>query len=111
MGISGIIFLCVKRVSPPLPVNDNSINYFRGTSGMLMHSMLMIYSINSNAKRPYIKILTYRNCVVVCTSQDLHFKIREILQNKTRDEIFELPFVYGQTINYVPNDHNKYDYP
>lgn len=64
-----------------------------------------IYSINSDAKQPYIKILAYRNCVVVCTSGDLHSKVREILQDKTRDEIFELPLVYGQTIHYVPNDN------
>lgn len=54
-------------------------------------------------KQPYIKMLAYRNCVVVCTSGDLHSKVRELLQGKTRDEIFELPFVYGQTIHYVPN--------
>ncbi len=63
-----------------------------------------VYSINFNAKQPYIKILAYRNCVVVCTSENLHFKVRELLQDKTRDEIFELPFVYGQTIHYVPDD-------
>lgn len=63
-----------------------------------------IYSVNSNVKQPYIKILAYRNCVIVCTSKNLHSKVRELLQNKNRDEIFELPLVYGQTIHYVPND-------
>jgi len=63
-----------------------------------------IYSVNFNAKQPYIKILAYKNCVVVCTSKDLHYKVRKLLQNKNRDEIFELPLVYGQTIHYVPND-------
>ena len=62
-----------------------------------------IYSVNTNAARPYIKILAYRNCVVVCTSKNLHDKVQELLQGKNRDEIFELPFVYGQTIHYVPN--------
>lgn len=57
------------------------------------------------AKKQYIKILVYRNCVVVCTSEDLHYKVRELLQNKNRDKIFELPLVYGQTIHYVPNDN------
>lgn len=28
--------------------------------------------------------------------------MRELLQDKTRDEIFELPLVYGQTIHFVP---------
>lgn len=63
-----------------------------------------VYSVNCNEKQPYIKILAYRNCVVVCTSEKIHSKIRELLQEKTRDEIFEVPFVYGQTIHYVPND-------
>lgn len=34
-----------------------------------------VFSINFNAKQPYIKILAYRNCVVVCTSEDLHSKM------------------------------------
>ncbi len=63
-----------------------------------------VFSINSNAKQPYIKTLTYRNCVVVCTSENLHHKLQELLRNKNRDETFELPLVYGQTIHYVPND-------
>lgn len=63
----------------------------------------IVYSINSEAKQPYIKMLAYRNCVVVCTSGDLHSKVRGLLQGKTRDEIFEFPFVYGQTIHFVPN--------
>ncbi len=62
-----------------------------------------VYSVNCNAKQPYIKILAYRNCVVVCTSEKIHSKIRELLQEKNRDEIFEVPFVYGQTIHYVPD--------
>lgn len=52
-----------------------------------------VFSINFNAKQPYIKILAYRNCVVVCTSEDLHSKVQELLLNKNRDEIFELPLV------------------
>lgn len=69
----------------------------------------VVYSVNFNVKQPYIKILTYRNCVVVCTSEDLHDKVRELLQNKNRDEIFEIPLVYGQTIHYVPNDDYTQD--
>ena len=63
-----------------------------------------VYSVNFKTEQPYVKILAYRNCVVVCTSEDLHYKVQELLQNKNRDEIFELPLVYGQTIHYVPND-------
>ncbi|MCI8616531.1 GNAT family N-acetyltransferase [Parablautia intestinalis] len=68
-----------------------------------------VYSVNFNTKQPYIKILAYRNCVIVCTSEDLHDKVRELLQNKSRDEIFEFPFVYGQTIHYVPDGNYAKD--
>ena len=61
-----------------------------------------VYSVNTHAERPYIKIIAYRNCVVVCTSEDLRSRVRELLRGKTRDEIFELPLVYGQTIHFVP---------
>lgn len=69
-----------------------------------LNAKATVYSINPNAKQPYIKILAYRNCVIVCTSKDLHHKVQELLQHKSRDEIFELPLVYGQTIHYVPDD-------
>lgn len=62
-----------------------------------------VYSVNHNAEQPYIKILAYRNCIVVCTSEDLQYKVQKLLLNKNRDEIFELPLVYGQTIHYVPD--------
>ncbi len=68
-----------------------------------------VYSVNFNAKQPYIKILAYRNCIVVCTSENLHEKVRALLQSRSRDEIFECPLVYGQTIHYVPNDHDTED--
>lgn len=62
-----------------------------------------VFSVCTGIKQPYIKILAYRNCVAVCTSEELSAKIQELLQGKSRDEIFELPFVYGQTIHYVPD--------
>lgn len=69
-----------------------------------LNGKAVVYSINFNVKQSYIKILAYKNCVVVCTSEDLHSKVRKLLQNKNRDEIFEIPLVYGQTIHYVPDD-------
>ena len=63
-----------------------------------------IYSINTNTEQPYIKIMAYRNCIVICTSRDLYTRLRTLLKDKNRDEIFEFPFVYGQTIHYVPSD-------
>lgn len=46
---------------------------------------------------------------MVCASEDLYYKVREHLQGKNRDEIFEFPLVYGQTIHYVPDDNYTKD--
>lgn len=63
-----------------------------------------VYSVKFDTEKPYIKILAYRNCIVVCTSENLRSKVQALLKDKNRDEIFELPLVYGQTIHYVPDD-------
>lgn len=76
-----------------------------------LHGTGTIFSIRAEAKKPYIKILAYRNCVVVCTSKDLHEKIRGLLAGKGRDEIFELPYVYGQTVHYIPDPGLAKDTP
>lgn len=68
-----------------------------------LHGTGTVFSVRTDVKQPYIKILAYRNCVVVCTSGELQEKIRGLLTGKNRDEIFELPCVYGQTIHYIPD--------
>lgn len=62
-----------------------------------------VYTLNHEAERPYMKLMAYRNCVLVCTSKDIQAKVQELLQGKSRDEMFECPLVYGQTIHYVPD--------
>ncbi|MBK1812020.1 GNAT family N-acetyltransferase [Clostridium sp. YIM B02505] len=61
------------------------------------------FTINSRSELPYIKIMTYNKCVVICTSEALHLKVKEALTDKNRDEIFEFPFIYGQTIHFIPD--------
>ncbi len=58
---------------------------------------------------PYIKILAYREAIVVCTSEKLKLKVEELLKGKSRDEIFEIPLVYGQTIHYIPDGYDIYE--
>lgn len=66
-----------------------------------------VFTVDPLVSQPYIKIMTYRNSLVVCTSQSISTKVKKILQGKNRDEIFEMPFVYGQTIHYVPDRDHK----
>lgn len=61
------------------------------------------FSACPDGEKPHLQILAYRNSVVVCASESLYPGIKQLLQGKSRDEIFELPFVYGQTIHFVPD--------
>ena len=64
------------------------------------------FSACPNGEKPHLQMMAYRNCVVVCASEGLYPGLRQLLQGKSRDEIFELPFVYGQTIHFVPDQEN-----
>lgn len=64
------------------------------------------YTINNSCKSPYIQIMTFRESIIVSSSPELSSKIKPLLQGLNKDEIFEFPYVYGQTIHYVP-DLNK----
>ena len=67
-----------------------------------------VFTIHASVSQLYIKIMAYRNAVVVCTSQNISSKIKDMLRGKTRDEIFETPLVYGQTIHYIPDPAYAY---
>lgn len=62
-----------------------------------------IFTVNSLSKSPYIKIMAFNKCVIINTSEPIHSKVKSALSGKSRDEIFEFPFVYGQTIHYIPD--------
>lgn len=47
--------------------------------------------------------MAYNKCVIISTSESLHLKVKAVLTDKSRDEIFEFPFVYGQTVHSIPN--------
>lgn len=64
------------------------------------------FTINYLCKFPYIKIMAFDQSIIVSTSAQLSSKVKYLLTERNRDEIFEFPFVYGHTIHYVP-DINK----
>lgn len=70
----------------------------------------IIFTENTKMAETYIKILAYRKCVVVNASSNIYTLVQKLLLGKNRDEIFEVPLVYGQTIHYIP-DMNKLKEP
>jgi hypothetical protein len=62
-----------------------------------------VFTVNSIHKAPYIKIMAFNKCVIINTSESIHSKVKSALSGKSRDEIFEFPFIYGHTIHYIPD--------
>lgn len=56
-----------------------------------------------NVKDSFLKIVICGKTVVVTASPNLYSKAVSLLENKSRDELFECPLVYGQTIHYIPD--------
>ena len=62
-----------------------------------------VYVANERAKAPFIKLAAMGERVIASASPELLPKVRELTEGRSRDEIFELPLVYGQTIHFVPD--------
>ena len=61
------------------------------------------FTKNTKTQLAYLKVLSYKESTIVNVSEDMFSVVKEHLQGKNRDEIFEYPAVYGQTIHYVPD--------
>lgn len=62
-----------------------------------------VFIENNRKKFPFLKICTMGQTVIISASGTLIPKIQKLLENKSRDEIFENPFIYGQSIYYIPD--------
>lgn len=54
-------------------------------------------------QRPHLEIATMGKGIVVSGDLDILIKIRPILEDKSRDDLFSAPFLYGHSIYYVPD--------
>lgn len=63
----------------------------------------LFFAANRRAAAPFLELCTMGRGVVVSASAELLPKVEPLLRGKTRDELFECPLVYGQSICYVPD--------
>lgn len=62
-----------------------------------------VFVPNMTAAAPFLEVATMGKAVIVSASPELLPGAKKLLQGKNRDEIFECPFVYGQSIYYLPD--------
>jgi predicted GNAT family acetyltransferase len=58
---------------------------------------------NINRQRPFLEIATMGKGIVVSGDEEVIERIKPFLVGKSREEIFEAPFVYGHSIYYLPD--------
>ena len=58
---------------------------------------------NRRAAAPFLEICTMGAGVVVSASPELLPRVEPLLTGKSRDEAFEFPLVYGQSLYYLPD--------
>lgn len=63
----------------------------------------VVYIENSCQNFPFLEIMTMGRSVVVSASPSILAKVKADTEGKSRDEIFEYPYVYGQSIYYIPD--------
>ena len=54
-------------------------------------------------QKPYLEAATMGKAVILSVDEDLIEKARPLVMDKTRDEIFSLPFIYGHSLYYLPD--------
>jgi len=71
--------------------------------GTLDGSMQVTYIANDQMPEPFLEITALNDAIVVSTSPSILEDVRKLLDGRYREEIFELPLIYGQSIYYVPD--------
>lgn len=62
-----------------------------------------VFVANETARGPFLKIAAMGKSVIVSASPSFLPAVKARMEGKSRDEIFEFPLVYGQSIYYVPD--------
>lgn len=64
----------------------------------------VLYVPNESAEPPFLQLAAVGERVIVSASPELLTKVQAMTEGRSRDEIFELPLVYGQTIHFIPDN-------
>jgi Predicted acetyltransferase len=52
---------------------------------------------------PFLEIATMGKGIVVSADSDILTKLKPLLENKTREDVFVAPFIYGHSLYYIPD--------
>ncbi|WP_291580211.1 GNAT family N-acetyltransferase [Clostridium sp. UBA6640] len=52
---------------------------------------------------PFLEIATMGKGIVVSADNDILAKVKPLLENRTREDIFAIPFIFGHSLYYIPD--------
>lgn len=63
-----------------------------------------IYLVENHIQTPpFLEVVSINSAVIVSASPDILPQVTAAAKGKTREELFEMPYVYGQSIYYLPD--------
>lgn len=68
-----------------------------------LHAGKTVFIEDDDKPERYIKILSIEDTTIITLSPDLYSEGMKLLYGKSRDELYESNFVFGQTLHYVPD--------
>ncbi len=61
------------------------------------------FVLQKKEKSPFLEVATMGKAVIISASPEIMLDVKKAMTGKSRDELFECPLVYGQTICYLPD--------
>ncbi len=69
-------------------------------NGLIFHKPIKLNEFQQN---PFLEITSIEKTIVVSASDEIMENVKTLLVGKSRDEVFECPLIYGQSIYYIPD--------
>lgn len=76
-----------------------------------LHAGETVFIEDDNKPERYIKILSVEDTNIITLSPDLYSEGMRLLYGKSRDELYESNYVFGQTLHYVPDTNQMHLLP
>ncbi|MBL4932024.1 GNAT family N-acetyltransferase [Clostridium paridis] len=101
-GIDKSKILEIVRKQLSIDMNCNTEDFDKGEI-VFSESKLNKGRRMFDRQSPFLEIATMGKSVVVTADRDILVKIKPLLENKTREDIFVAPFIFGHSLYYIPD--------
>lgn len=87
-------------------VKENLGKHLNCDQEIFEHNGLVFHKpnkLNQFQQNPFLEITSIEKTIIVSASGEIMDNVKTLLGEKSRDEVFECPLIYGQSIYYIPD--------